>query len=53
MSLADYTDELRGLETEYDIPSSLIDAIIEYMCDCQWVSRWMEGNGEWWIKIEE
>ena len=52
MSLADYTDELRGIEN-YDISSSLIDAIIEYMCDCQWGSRWMEGNGEWWIKVEE
>jgi len=52
MSLGDFAAEIRDLD--FDILSSFIDAIIEYMTTNDWASLWeSRDNGERWITANE
>ena len=52
MSLGDFAAEIRDLD--FDILSSYIDAIIEYMTINDWASLWeSRDNGERWITANE
>lgn len=50
MSLGDFIAELR----DYDLRTSLIDAILDYMVLSEWVWLWKNrGTGETWISVYE
>lgn len=50
MSLGDFIAELR----DYDLRTSLIDAILDYMVGSEWAWLWRNRDtGEMWISVYE